>query len=307
MLISRFPILACWPIALILLVLFTLPKLFYIYTWDEPVAYQHILDALVIGMRFDIRWITISIGFLWIIIKLSRYILPNNLLRHLAALLGTVIFTIILFFVIFDLGYFTYTNDRLNAYILTLALEEEALLFVWQSYSVILIALLVMVVAAISYLFFYWWSSRYEYAILNKSSSWVWASSSFILLFSLFVILTFGRIAQYPLRWSDLVTQDNFTYKVGVNPIQNFVDTYKHRTFSYNKKKAIKAFPLMADYLKLPKVNREEMNFTRNITSTDQKQNYNVVIIVLESFAGFKSSVANNNPVDTSPFLNRLS
>ena len=64
----------------------------------------------------------------------------------------------------------------------------------------------------------------------------------------------FGRLNQYPLRWSDAFSfDDDFKANLSLNPVQSFLSTLQFRYSTYDLKKVKEYYPLMAQYLGIDK------------------------------------------------------
>ncbi|HEX5635914.1 MAG TPA: LTA synthase family protein, partial [Gammaproteobacteria bacterium] len=118
----------------------------------------------------------------------------------------------------------------------------------------------------------------------------------------------FGKLSQYPLRWSDAFFSNNaFAGQLGSNPVEYFFNTLDFRVETFDIAESRKRYPLMAEYLGVKNPDAEKMNFRRDYqfnTAAGQKP-ANVVIVFLESFASYKSSLS-GNPLNTTPELQKL-
>ena len=118
----------------------------------------------------------------------------------------------------------------------------------------------------------------------------------------------FGKFNQYPLRWSDAYSFENdYAANIALNPFQSFFSTLEFRHVSYDINAVKKAYPLMADYLGVNNPDSNKLNFQRVIIAPDPTHinQPNIVIVICESFSGFKSSMY-GNPLNTTPFFNQL-
>jgi phosphoglycerol transferase MdoB-like AlkP superfamily enzyme len=219
---------------------------------------------------------------------------------------GLVCLVLILFYVI-DFLHYKYLNQRLNASALSF-LEDASISagMVWQTYPVIRILFAVIVltwlfVKTISWLF---WKSTRAGVAGNKLSRTV----SFFAIFLLLGICVFGRIGQYPLRWSDAFNLgSDFNANIALNPIQSFLSSFKFRSSTYNAASLRKYYPSMAAYLGVDKPDSNHVNFERDI-KPDSVYNWtgsktpNIVLVICESFSGYKSSMW-GSPLNTTPYF----
>ena len=67
-----------------------------------------------------------------------------------------------------------------------------------------------------------------------------------------------------------------------------------------------KAYPVMAAYLQVDTPDAKTLDYTRRVTHTPASEQPNVVLILVESFANYKTSMS-GNPLDPTPFCNQLS
>ncbi|MBX9782721.1 MAG: hypothetical protein K2X48_05420 [Chitinophagaceae bacterium] len=129
-----------------------------------------------------------------------------------------------------------------------------------------------------------------------------------IVSFLLLAVAIFGRVGQYPLRWSDAFSQGNdYKGNLALNPFQSFFSTLQFRKSTHVDTEAVKqSYPLMQTYLGLPATNTV-LNFERTVAARDTFSNAkpNVVLVICESFSAYKSSMW-GNPLNTTPFFNAL-
>jgi phosphoglycerol transferase MdoB-like AlkP superfamily enzyme len=119
----------------------------------------------------------------------------------------------------------------------------------------------------------------------------------------------YGKIAYIGLRWSEaFFSQNYFISAVSLNPILYFFDTYHYQVPEYDADEVRKYYPMMADYLGVPKNEQDAktLNFKREVVNkpkTDFKPN--VILIVMESLATAKTNLS-PNPLDCTPYLKKL-
>lgn len=204
-----------------------------------------------------------------------------------------------------DFLHFDYLHQRLNASVLNYTEDAKiSLSMVWQTYPVIKMFLEIL----ISCLLFY----SIIKLTYNSVSKRKFLPSIFSAVFSFFIIILmifgiFGRLSQYPLRWSDAFAfGDDFKANLALNPVQSFFSSLQYRHSGYNKEKVISAYPFMAAYLGVDKPNITNLNFQRNSGYTDTTASKpNVIIVICESFSAYKSSMY-GNPLNTTPYFNSL-
>ena len=105
-----------------------------------------------------------------------------------------------------------------------------------------------------------------------------------------------GKLSQYPLRWSEAYFSPNtFVSALSLNPVLYFFDTRTYRKVSFNKEEVRKYYPMMADLLGVEHPDAKTLNFSRYIRPEKKLPGRpNIVLILLESFAGFKVGALGN-------------
>ncbi|MEO8568147.1 MAG: LTA synthase family protein [Ginsengibacter sp.] len=208
-------------------------------------------------------------------------------------------------FYTFDFEHYDYLHQRLNASVLNYAEDAKiSLSMVWQTYPVFT---LIFIIAA-GTLLLYWliiaWipflkPRRYSgNGIIKMMMAYV-----FILLLGLGI---FGRLNQYPLRWSDAFSyDDDFKANLALNPVQSFLSTLQFRSSTYDIKKVKAYYPLMAQHLGVENPDSTTLNFKRTFTPNSSANKPNVVVVICESFSAYKSSMW-GNPLNTTPYFNEM-
>jgi phosphoglycerol transferase MdoB-like AlkP superfamily enzyme len=117
----------------------------------------------------------------------------------------------------------------------------------------------------------------------------------------------FGRLNQYPLRWSDAFSfEDDFKANLALNPIQSFLSTLQFRNSMYDLETVKKNHSLIAAYLQMKNINgNDSLDFVRQYVPDSAGKKPNVVVVICESFSGYKSSMW-GNPLNTTPYFNNL-
>ena len=116
----------------------------------------------------------------------------------------------------------------------------------------------------------------------------------------------FGRLNQYPLRWSDAFSfHDDFKANLSLNPVQSFLSTLQFRHSTYDLKKVKAYYPMMSQYLGVDKPDSIKLNYKRVFNPAMGAATPNVVIVICESFSAYKSSMW-GNPLNTTPYFNEM-
>lgn len=211
-----------------------------------------------------------------------------------------------MFFYAVDFGYYSYLGTRLDFTATRLLIDfNTAMEMVWESYPVIWIFIgYFSVIGIFAWLVNKLFSSlckreNVHYSILKKI---VVGFASFLIVFA----MGWGKINQYPLRWSDAsFSKHPFAAQLTYNPIHYFFDTWKNGRVSYDVNKVRDYYDVVSSYLGVVHKDKAKLYFKREAKPVFTVGNKpNVVIVIMESFASYKSSVS-GNPIDPSPYLKK--
>ncbi len=281
---------------------------FMLYATGESYETSELIKAFYLGMKFDFRVaLIIQLPFLLSIWK------PLNPWLHTNARNGWSLFyglltAILLFVYLTDFAYYSYLHARVNASILQfLANPMISIEMVWQSYPVIPSAIgLVFVLLSFTLLFRKWVFNPTAATKSFKSSKWVSAA-----LVVFYLTAGHAKLSQYPLRWSEaFFSTHSFISALASNPVHYFFDTMKNREKDYDTKEVAKYYPMIAEYLGVTEPDVNTLNFSRKINpkplpGLDKNKLPNVVFIIMESFAAYKTGTFGNLG-DTSPHFDTL-
>ncbi len=268
-------------------------------------------QSFLLGLRFDLRLALFAAAPLLLIVllpvigkRVHAIVRPYWWLVYSAlvwALLGL--------FIIFDFGHFAYLQLRLNASILNFLRDADtAFGMLLQTYSVAPV-----VIAWLFFVGLMLWLQVKLWRVCAALPPWPqmnwWKkgvaglSSALIILFGIH-----GKFSQYPLRWSDAFNSGNpFASAIALNPVLNFFDTLMFKQAEFDEKAVREAYPQMAEYLGVDKPDAATLDF-RRVTApkpTALPGLPNVVLVLLESFSGYKTSVF-NNPLKPTPHFAEL-
>jgi phosphoglycerol transferase MdoB-like AlkP superfamily enzyme len=291
-------------VAGILLIVLSLARLVFFQLFKaEQLAFTDVLPAFLLGLRFDIRLVLICILPLFLFMSFMQSKLHLPLFKKIILVYMWVVSVVLVFVYVVDFSHYAYLNQRLNAGALSL-LEDTAIALemVWQSYPVIR-----MLLGMLVFLFLLNYIFRKLYVFfLNKPISYrqkwdlIYAISCFLLI----GVSIFGRINQYPLRWSDaFALGDDFKASIALNPFESFFNTLNFRQKTFDPEKVKTAYPVVAKWLNLGPAT--PLKYLRVVPEANPTPK-NVVVIIMESFSYYKSSVS-GNPLNTTPFFDSLS
>lgn len=292
----------------IFLLLMTLLRFCLVLTSANYAGFSGLLPSFLLGIRFDLRIVAIVCTIIFLL-ALIKPLHPFNTSRgKTVAITLWIIFAILLcFFYSVDFAYYSYLNQRLNGSALNFLQDAKiSAKMVWQTYPVfkILAALLAGIV-----LFAFIIRASYDFVAQRRSagaakSARIWLA---ILFFLLLAVGIFGRIGQYPLRWSDAFGLGNdYKSQIALNPFQSFFSSISFRSVSYDIQKVRQHYQWMTAFLGISKRDSSGLQFERVISPAKKNENPpNIVLVICESFSAYKSSMT-GNPLNTTPFFNQM-
>ncbi len=268
-----------------------------------PLTSEDFWRSMWLGVRFDLRIALLVILPLFLLgwvkwlnpfyAKYSKYFWLSYL---------TIMFFIVSLFYVVDFGHYSYLGLRLDAtalrFLEDFALSKQMLL---ESYPVVWISI---AFTAFILLFLYALNGLYEKCKQQTTPNYGYVSSLVIGIFAFLIFLLgiMSKFSQYPLRWSEAAFSANpFATQLTYNPVHYFFDTLKNGGVKYDKEKVITSYPIMAEFLGVKKPNIKHLNYQRNakpMFKRDKKPN--VVIVIVESLASFKTSL-NGNALNPTP------
>ncbi len=275
----------------------------------DPLPLADLPWALYLGMKFDLR-----VALLLLLpLALLGWIAPLSPLtrfgRHLwSGYLALAVGALLLFYMV-DFGHYSYLNKRIDHTILHFFADQQiSLEMVWQSYPVVpltLLLLLALIASAIGMNRHLRHYAEIPYSPLPLKGRTLLITAAVLLYF--FAI--FAKISWYPLRWSDAFFSPHpFTSAVASNPAVFFVYTVMSGGTPVDENATRAAYPLMADYLQLeqPDPHANPLRYDRSVAATPLFTTPpNVVVVVIESFAAFKSGIS-GNPLNPTPHFDAI-
>lgn len=290
------------------LVLFTLLRLGFWIAFRSGAADAapgDLLYAFYLGLKFDLQ-----LALLICLPPLALAVLPplNPARRMLAKRLWIGYFVLAqalaLFLYLVDFGFFGYVRSRLNASLLEhLQPVSIALQVAWQTYPVLQGLLLL---AALSGGYYYFLRRVASRELLRESVApgpWTRRGALAVVL-GLYAMGVYGKWSWYPLRWSDAYFSTNdFVAALAVNPILFLSDTYDNRSEGYDLKSVRRHYASLARLLEVDHPDAERLSFERFVAPNAAPAGpLNLVVIHLESFAGFKAGAFGNRLAGTPGF-----
>ncbi|OIP56292.1 MAG: phosphoglycerol transferase [Helicobacteraceae bacterium CG2_30_36_10] len=294
-----------------LTLLLTLLRVAFYFAFNDPespLTIADFLNSLWIGFRFDLRMVVVMTLPLFVLGGI-KWLSPfkYDYARIVWLLYLSAVFALYTLFYVFDFGHYAYLNTRLDftamRFVENAAISAE---MVWESYPVLWIAAGIFSTMAL----FVYATHTLFIKVKNQSAPHLTITKGFAFGFIAFLVLLvagYSKLSQYPLRWSDAAfSKHPFATQLAYNPIHYFLDTYKNGRVSYDEKIVREYYPIMADYMGVEDFNATSLNYQREIKPLHVVGTKpNIVVVILESFAAYKSSVS-GNPIDPSPHFNAL-
>ena len=305
--LQKIPKLLCWifSVVVLLLVTMTICRFIFYCTYNPPgKAFSG--SAFILGLRFDARIASI-IGLAILLLTALPFLNPfkNSGAKKIWNFLLPLLFVLLLLFYFIDFYHFDYLHQRLNATVLNY-LQDAGISYtmMWQTYPLVKATIVLIIIAVAARLIFSGLLNSY----LQQDSFYKRKGIIFYII-SFFILggFIFGKIGQFPLRWSDAFTlSDDFKANLALNPFQSFFSTLSFKNSTYDIKKVKENYLLMASNLGVQKSDSTLLNYERNYAMADSTGNKpNVVLVICESFSAYKSSMY-NNPLNTTPYFNEL-
>jgi hypothetical protein len=271
----------------------------------DPIPTDSIAKAFYLGAKFDLRLcllLHVPIALAGIVPRWNpgRHPRPRNwAIGYLAAAAAGLLLVHG-----FDGGHYEYLASRLDASSLRfLHNPYESLGVLWESYPVLLGSLAVIAVGAT-----YGWLLRSTLPLSSGprrgGRAQLAAAIATVLLFAGGI---YGKLSYYPLRWSDaFFSTHEFASSLALNPTLYFLDTFKNRSVEYDADAARSHYPHISRYLGVPDPDAETLQYARALSpATNRNARPNVVIVLLESLAYYKTGFS-GNALDPSPHLDRI-
>jgi len=275
----------------------------------DPVPTRDLLQAFYLGLKYDLQ---VSLG-LGIPILLLGWIKPLHPVysdtgkRLWFVYTGMVMLGLLAVYAT-DFGHYAYLEQRLNATALRfLENLQISATMVWQTYPVITGSLILILLVYTSMALFRF-VTGYIQPMPGQYSRWQQKTAIIIITFFVVLLGLYGKVSWYPLRWSDAFFSTHaFSGQLATNPILYFFNTLKNKDETFDIPAARASYPLMSEYLAVDKPDPDKLNYIRSIDfDTDPGQTEpNVIVVILESFASYKSGLG-GNPLNPTPNLDRL-
>lgn len=273
---------------------------FYYYNTIENYSlyYNDIFNAFVLGLRIDLTVIGYAQVLPTLVLIILYYLKSkklNNLFIKITVFYFLFFYLIISFLAFADFAFYSFFKDHINILFFGILDDDTKALAItmWQNYNIPLISLI-----SFTYIYF-----LYKIIVFilhyNLAPDFIFTKLKFpIFLFIFIILVNFlairGTFGMYPLgKMIPNLSVNEFVNKIPQNGFRAFVSAYKirkkylKREYDIIKETGYKGN--IKDAFKVLKgsSNIDEKNLLNNIKKTTKKVNdkdYNVVIIMVESF-----------------------
>jgi phosphoglycerol transferase MdoB-like AlkP superfamily enzyme len=267
---------------------------------DQPEG-SALLQAFYLGLKFDLRLaLLLNLPFaalgLWPALDPFR---SARARKPWLAYFGASA-ALLLFFFGVDFGHYGYLESRVDASVLRYLFDpRESAGVVWESYPVVR-GLAAIGLAVSGYLMLL--RRLFERVAPPRPARPLAARIALVTAAAcLYAFGIYGKLSWYPLRWSDAYFSPHaFASALALNPVLYFYETFDNRELEFDEAALREHYASVASYLGVERPDAERLDFTRVAGAAPGRKPLNVVIVLLESFAYYKTGLS-GNPLDPTP------
>jgi phosphoglycerol transferase MdoB-like AlkP superfamily enzyme len=259
-----------------------------------------LLEAFYLGFKFDLR-LALLVHLPFAVLGLWRPFDPFRSPRARRVWLwwfgGAAAFLLFAYGV--DFGHYGYLETRVDASVLRYLFDpRESVGVLWGSYPVLRgFGAIALAVAG------YVWLLRRRFGRAAPAAAARPLAARVALVTAaacLYAFGIYGKLSWYPLRWSDAYFSTHaFASALALNPVLYFYETLDNRELEFDETALRERYAGVASYLGVERPDAERLDFTR-IVGKPGRERLNVVIVLLESFAYYKTGLS-GNPLDPTP------
>lgn len=295
---------------ILILVLFTILRISWlVYNIDklgEASAFE-IIKAHLLGLRFD-SIVAVYLLFLPFILFVVKEFLNKKWLSKVAIIWLTVLMGLTIFIAVADMPYYAYFSTHINASAIDILSGSDGGMIVSMILSDYRYLLLLIPIVALIYLI-----CRLVKRIVNSTqppTSIVWKVVGFV---GMVVFMIYALRGWMGLRESPLVEKhayfcnNNLLNQTAINPTGTLL-----RSILHAHKDANAEYVFMSDKDALqnikqayPNAYNKDYPLSRSVTFENERKNYNVVLVLMESMSWAKTAHGGNNG-NLTPFLDSL-
>ena len=295
----------------VLLLLQTIGRIIFYCCSQKIMLEKSLLKIFTLGLRYDARMaavVAVVVLILFIAPVVHTYHKKKWSIFFTSVL--TIIVAIMVTVYIVDFYFYNFRKVRLNADILNYFTGGDNSIgggMVLESYPVFLIIIIFLIVTILCSYIFYKIFYNTPKNVNNTLKIWqrIAAFAFFIIAFNITIVGNFVFApGSYPLRWSDASSLGQNAGILALNPFQSFISSLKYSNSGFNQKLAIANLPIMQKYFGITIGDTAQHLLNRNVPATNLKP-MNVVLVICESFSGYKSSMF-GNALNPSPYFKSL-
>jgi phosphoglycerol transferase MdoB-like AlkP superfamily enzyme len=290
---------------LLSLLVFTALRVAFWATFRNPadeLTTATLLQAFGLGFKFDLRLallLNLPLALLGLLPAANPF-RSRSARRLWVGYFGATSVLVLLFYAV-DLGHYGYLESRVDASVLRYLFDpRESIGVLWGSYPVVWGTLAIaLAVAAYTVLLRRLFQSDVAFTAPRTRSARVGFAVAVALLYAFGV---YGKFSYYPLRWSDAYFSTHaFASALSLNPVLYFYETFDNRDHQYDEQAVRDHYESVSRYLGVADPDAGLLDFTRAAGAPGRERRpLNVVIVLLESFAYYKTG-ASDNPLDATP------
>jgi len=265
--------------------------------------------AFLLGLRFDARVVAAILLPVLLLGRFGRlHAFESRTARRGWLVWLALCWGVLALLYVADHLHVRYLQQRLNASVLGfLADARISGRMMWESYPVGWLALgwagATALGVALTVRLHRWAEAASPFA--SPRGHWPWVAA----LAATGVVALYGRVGQYPLRWSDAYAlRGDASARLALNPVESFFSSLSFRATGSDPAAVRAHLPRMSAYLGLSTPPAATAPAFARVQATSTGANVrppNVVLVIAESFSAYKTSLW-NNPVDTTPVFRAL-
>ncbi|WP_139958015.1 LTA synthase family protein [Flavicella sediminum] len=279
--------------------------LFYHFFADlSKASEKDITQAIAYGIRFDIKLAMITMFPLAILIFIfNTKFFIKKIFKKISIAYLTTSYLVLTLFYLFDFGYYEYLSTRLDATSLRffndLKISTQVLI---ESYPIFKGLFLLLI-----FLTFIGFVSKKIYEFYANNSLIVSKKRKAFFVIVPFFLMAFGiynSFSHYPLRWSQaFFSKDNQINQFTLNPVLYFFDSFAFRSTGFDLEATKSYYPVIADYLNLPK---DSISFERKVVFKEKHDKQpNIIVVMMESVGAAPMSFY-GNPIQSTPKMDSI-
>ncbi|MGH7287683.1 MAG: LTA synthase family protein, partial [Myxococcota bacterium] len=295
---------------LVSLLVFTALRVVFWTTFRNPadeLTTATLLQAFGLGFKFDLRLallLNLPLALLGLLPAANPF-RSRSARRFWVGYFGATSVLVLLFYAV-DLGHYGYLESRVDASVLRYLFDpRESIGVLWGSYPVVWGTLAIaLAVAAHTLLLRRLFQSDLAFTAPRTRSARVSLAVAVTLLYAFGV---YGKISYYPLRWSDAYFSTHaFASALSLNPLLYFYETFDNRDQQYDEQAVRDHYASVSRYLGVADPDAGRLDFTRAAgAAVPERRPLNVVIVLLESFAYYKTG-GSGNPHAATPHFDAI-